>query len=208
MNCRFFFILLLGLVWAEYSYGAGISAATNGVYLVVTAARDGAMVTNEPIHIDDRLLWMTFCDTGKVELSHPVDGAYGVRIRMRDGQGNDVPKTSLGKSFGSKFDRLKSILDTGVYPVIAWGAYSNNLGCGGGKFLPQPGKLFEIDKPGIYNLEIQMQMFLYVPSRDPVERSKTLFRFSPIQIKVEKLPHNRSAIRKSVIGRVGPTIEN
>lgn len=192
MNRKIFLISLLGLLWEECSYGAGISAATNGVYLVVTAVRDGAVVTNEPIHIDDRLLWITFCDTGKIELSHPIDVEYGVRIRMRDAQGNDVPKTSMGKSFGSKFDRLKSILDTGVYPAIAWGAYSNNLGCGGGKFLPQPGKLFEIDKPGIYNLEIQMQMFLYVPSRDPVERSKTLFRFSPIQIRVEKLSLFRS----------------
>jgi hypothetical protein len=29
-------------------------------------------------------------------------------------------------------------------------------------------------------------MFRYVASYDPVERSKTLFRFSPVKIKVEK----------------------
>jgi len=43
-----------------------------------------------------------------------------------------------------------------------------------------------MDKPGIYTLEIQMQMFRYVSSYDPVERSKGLFRFSPVKIQVEK----------------------
>jgi hypothetical protein len=78
------------------------------------------------------------------------------------------------------------ITDSKVGRTEAWGSYKDNPSLGGALFLPKPEDLFQIDKPGTYTLEIQMQMFRYVASYDPVERSKTLFRFSPVKIKVEK----------------------
>ena len=80
------------------------------------------------------------------------------------------------------------ITDSMAGNTTAWGSYKDNLGLGGALFIHAPSELFQMEKPGIYTLEIQMQMFQYVASYDPVERSKTLFRFSPVKIKVEKPP--------------------
>jgi hypothetical protein len=62
------------------TFAAGISETTNGVYLVIDAAWHVSTwpVTNKPIRFDDRLVWMTFCDTGKIELSVP-DIRYGTK---------------------------------------------------------------------------------------------------------------------------------
>jgi hypothetical protein len=58
---------------------------------------------------------------------------------------------------------------------------------GGARFLPTPQELFQIEKPGIYKLEIQMQMFC--PNSESVNKwHKELFQFSPVKIKVEKPP--------------------
>jgi hypothetical protein len=66
-------------------------------------------------------------------------------------------------------------------------SYKDNPGGEGETiFLRKPDDFFQVEKPGIYTLEIQMQMFRYVSSYDPVERSKWLFRFSPVKIRVEK----------------------
>lgn len=186
MNYQITVLLLTFMGLAANICAAGISSTTNGVYLVVGAARHALAITNEPIQFDDRLVWMAYCDTGKIELSCPLDVAYGVKIKMTDTNGMDVAKTAMGKQFGSKFENLHKITDSKVYPELAWGSFKENLGMGGARFLPTPKELFQIKTPGIYTLEIQMQMFRYVASHDPDERSKTLFRFSPIKIKVEK----------------------
>ncbi|HEY1791070.1 MAG TPA: hypothetical protein VGJ73_23175, partial [Verrucomicrobiae bacterium] len=165
---------------------AGISETTNGIYLVVAAVRDATLITNEPIRFDDELVWMSFCDTGKVMLSYP-DSKYGIRMKMTDSEGNEVPKTALGKRCGSKFDSLRLITDSKVANTVAQGSYRDNPGGEGETiFLRKPDDFFQMEKPGIYTLEIQMQMFRYVPSYDAVEGSKGLFRFSPVKIRVEK----------------------
>lgn len=120
---------------------------------------------------------------------YDVNSKYFMRIKMTDSAGNEVSKTGLGKQFGSKFDSLRLITDSKVGTAIAQGSYKDNPnGEGETIILRKPDEFFQMDKLGIYTLEIQMQMFRYVPSYDPVERSKTLFRFSLVKIKVEKPP--------------------
>lgn len=184
MHHRFLFIIFASCLFLQKTFAAGISETTNGIYLVVAAVRNVTLITNEPVRFDDELVWMTFCNTGKVMLSYP-DSKYGLRIKMIDSEGNEVPKTALGERCGSKFDSLRLITDSNVGRTTAQGSYKDNPH-GETIFLRKPDELFQMDKPGIYTLEIQMQMFRYVPSYDPVERSKDLFRFSPIKIKVEK----------------------
>jgi hypothetical protein len=129
---------------------------------------------------------MAFCNTGEVELVRPLDIAYGVKIKLTDASGADVPKTALGAKFGLKFDKLRSVSDSRVYPNIATGPYKDNPFCSGGKFLPRPNELFNIEKPGVYNLEIQMQMFRQSGSLDAKERSKSLFVFPVVRMRIEK----------------------
>jgi hypothetical protein len=185
MIYRILFSLAICLCLIQKTVAIGVSPITNGVYLASGAIRGGVdLITNEPIRFDDQIVWGAFCDTGKTELSCP-DTQYSIKIKLTDTNGMELPKTARGERFGTKFDQLHKITDSKVAPVVAWGPFQDS---GLGKFLPKPSELFQIEKPGIYTLEIQMQMFRYIPSRDPDERSKTLFRFSPINIKVEKPP--------------------
>jgi hypothetical protein len=170
----------------------GISATTNGVYLVVGAERNSTTITNEPIRFDDRILWMTFCDSGKEELTMPGNIAYSIQIKMTDQSGNEVLKTALGKRYGTKWDSLHSMYEsqeilkeTHPIPVLAGGTYKDNPDLGGGRFLPTPNELFRIEKAGIYTLEIQMQMF-YSNQKSTNLYHRDRFQFSPISIKVEK----------------------
>jgi len=200
MIYRILFPLLTFFWLLSNALAAELSQPTNGVYLVIGGFHHDlvGIMTNKPMRFDDRLVFLTFCDTGKIELSYPLDPAYGVKINMTDANGKEVSKTGLGKRFGSKFDRLHSVTDTRPYPILAWGAYKDNLGLGGARFFESypvngrvsdltPKDLFEMKEPGVYTLEIQMQMFYFNPhSTNAWQRD--LFQFSPIKIKVEKPP--------------------
>jgi hypothetical protein len=195
-------LLLLGviLIWSPSAYATGLSAPTNGVYLAVGAWPQPASGsgTNQPIRFDETLIFLTFCNTGQVELKYPLDPAYGVKVRMTDAAGKDVSATSLGKRFGSKFDSLRTITDTRVYPIVAWGSYQDNPGLGGARFLCDrhkgaigaptglaPKDLFEMTKPGVYTLEIQLKMFRFDPKSTNAWNYEP-FCFSPLTIKAEK----------------------
>jgi hypothetical protein len=136
------------------TFAEGISATTNGVYLVIDGAGHipTGSPTNELIRFDQRLVWMTFCDTGKVILSYP-DARYGIRIKMKNADGKEISKTKFGKQwFGSNFDDLHKITDSIVGNTTAWGSYKDNLGLGGALFLPKPVELFQIQEPGVYTM--------------------------------------------------------
>jgi hypothetical protein len=164
---------------------AAISQSTNDVYLAVAGWRAGyGPVPNEPIRFDDQLTFLAFCDTGQVELVYPLDTRYGMRIRMFDARGVEVAKTRKGESVGSRFDELRDFKDTRTGVMVAWGSYKENPGLGGGKALPTPNALFKLKKPGIYTMEIEMQMFLVLKRTN--QWSRKLFRFSPVRVAVEK----------------------
>jgi len=99
--------------------------------------------------------------------------------------GREVSKTSLGQQYGSKWNNLHTFKDTRVGIIAAEEVYANNPWLGGGKLLATPQELFEIGKPGIYTLELEMQMFRIIRNNTtnwPRER----FQFPPVKIKVEK----------------------
>jgi hypothetical protein len=187
-------ILIYSISLSE-TFATGISATTNGVYLVIAGERQSpiGVKTNEPVQFDDRLLWMPFRDdTNQIELTYPGNIEYRIKVKMTDLNGNELPKTTLGNKCGSKwdllhgmYDSLENIRDARPSPFIVGGSYKDNLGLGGARFLPKPSELFQIKKSGIYTLEIQMQMF-YPNLQSTNLWHKDLFQFSPIKIKVEK----------------------
>lgn len=167
------------VLWSVRLFGVGFSETNNGIYLAV----GGSASTNEPIKFDERIAYMPFCETGNVRLSQ-ADPVYGTMVKMIGPDGKEVPKTSLGQSYGSKFDQLHSYKDAHLGGIGANGPYQGMFS----GLLARPGELFIMEKPGIYTLELQMQMFRYTPSPDTNEWSQNLIRFSPIKIKVEKPP--------------------
>jgi len=168
--------------WSIQAFGTGFSETNNGIYLAV----GGSVSTNEPIKFDERLAYMPFCATGNIWLSQ-AEPVYGTKIKMIAPDGKEVPKTPLGQSYGSKFDQLHSYKDAHLGGIGASGPYQGMFS----GLLARPNELFIMEKPGIYTLEIQMQMFRHTGSPDTNEWSRNLIRFSPIKIKVGKPLENK-----------------
>ncbi len=173
-----------------FSVSAGIfSAPTNGIYVAVTEWMGGDRPgTNEPFQFNHKFDWAAYCNTGKVSIWYPIDPAYGLKVKLLAQDGKEVTKTALGDAFGSNWARLHDYKSTRLQPIEAWGSFESNQGESSGGILPSPRELFQIQEPGIYTMEIEIQMFRYVRTKDTDEWYRNLLRFSPIKIKVEKPP--------------------
>jgi hypothetical protein len=88
------------------------SSTNNGIYIAVAAWRNGSgFVTNKTIRFDDTLGWHPFSEVGKLTINYP-GSAYLMKINMTNADGKEVQKTSLGKLFGMKFEKVKRFEDT------------------------------------------------------------------------------------------------
>ena len=114
-------------------------------------------------------------------------------MRMFGPDGKEVKKTWTGRDFGTKWEKLHSYKDTKLQPIWAWGSFEENKGESSGSNLPPPQELFQMEESGIYTMEIEIQVFRYVPTKDTELWFKNLLRFSPIRIKVEKPPDAKPA---------------
>ena len=173
-------------------FAAGFSETNNGVYLAISGSSTNALVM-----YDDSLAWRPFCESvdGQSEFNYP-DRSYFIKLTMLNALGEKVQKTELGKGFGVKFDQLHSYQDI-VHPpdagyssphigsIVAQGPYDVSAPVSG-PLLPAPRDLFQIETPGIYTLQIQMQMFLIHKTTN--QWTRELIRFSPISIRVERPP--------------------
>lgn len=166
----------------------GFSETNDGFYIAISGSS-----TNEPVASNDPLSWRPFCtrSTAATEFNYP-DPARGIKIKMLDFRGKQIRRTELGKSYGTKFDKLSRFQDIIPAPhagyssghvgsILAKGSY-NDTDAVSGPLLPSAQDLFQIQKPGIYTLEIQMQMFLIHKTAN--QWTRKLIRFSPVKIKV------------------------
>jgi hypothetical protein len=195
MKIRIVSICVLAMSLALSSKAmVGVSAHTNGVYVAMGGAQDGP-ATSTPIGSDQELVWDAFSDASEVELFYPSE-AYWINVRMLGPDGNEVPKTGLGKTWGSKWNSTRSLVDNSkpgfrcgrIGSISARGKYDARYP-GLGKLLPAASRLFVMAKPGIYVMEVQMQMFRRAA---PGSKDKyfTFFEFSPVKLKVEKKAEN------------------
>jgi hypothetical protein len=197
MNYKSVIVLILGV--SLKMSAVELSESTNGVYLAVAGYRQSlGVVTNEPIRFDDSLVFLTYSESGHITLSYPIDPAYGIKLNMIGPDGKSIPKTDLGKRFGSKFTDFHSVTDTRLYPVEAWGTFRDNPTMGGAKFFPgyaiggsmpeiSAKDLFDMNETGQYILEVQMQMARF-DSKSTNVWSREVFCFPNVRIRVEKSP--------------------
>lgn len=184
------FVLIFLTVLALKGLSADFSETNGGIYVAISGSS-----TNESVPFNESLAWRPFCSStsGEAEMNYP-DRSYGIKLGMFDAFGKQVPKTKLGESFGVKFDQLHNYQDvisqpkmgyssTHIGSVLAQGPYDETAPVSG-PVLPAPNELFQIEKPGDYTLEIQMQMFLI--HKDTNVWTRELIRFSPIRIHVTK----------------------
>lgn len=164
----------------------GLSNTNGSIYLAVAAITPaGGFVSTEPIPFDAHLIWGAFMDSGKVEVNYPAP-AYGIKVRMIGADGKEVAKTALGRSYGANWDKLHSFKDGRLGSTDAWGPFDLRGGGFSGRPLPAPKELFQMQLPGVYTMEIQMQIFRHTGSTNPAVWYTNLMRFSPVRITVQK----------------------
>jgi hypothetical protein len=156
-------------LWSVQVFGVGFSETNNGIYLAI----GGSASTNEPIRFDEKIAYKPFFDTGSIGLSQ-AGPAYSTKIKMIAPDGTEVAKTPLGQTYGSKFDQLHSYKDAHLGGIGASGPFQGMFS----GLLARPNELFIMEKPGVYTLEIQMQMFRYTPSVDTNDWTRNLIKFS------------------------------
>jgi hypothetical protein len=174
------------------AFGTELSETNNGFFLAIGGARSG---TNEPIQYDEELVYLPYYTLYKsktpdanhlIDLQYP-DVQHGLKLNLLGPDGKEVPRTSIGKRIGSMWDKLHDRRDSKMwFDVSAGYSYDSSVGADGGCLIYPINMLFKMKDPGIYTLEIQMQMLRYTPSLDPEEQHKNLIRFPPMRIKIEK----------------------
>lgn len=187
--------LLLGLLifctdlWQ--SSGAVLSTTNSGIYLAIGSwqPQSGAPLDeNAPLQFDQNFVWEAFSTAHGVRLNYP-NPEFGIRVKLLDPDGKESPKTALGKKYGSKFDGVRTYEDvisgTSMGGMDAREKYvERGRGFSGGN-LPAPRDLFQMEKTGIYTLQIEMLVFRIIETT-ATHWDRALLRFPPMKIKVEK----------------------
>jgi hypothetical protein len=133
---------------------------------------------------DDGLQWRVSCEKQHSLLHYP-DLSSGFKMNLRGPNGKEVARTALGQTIGVNFDAVKN-RET-LPPGTRLSELSFLAGFPGfGPTLPLPllKDCFVMDKPGIYTLELQIQLFK-IPYDNAMEPGlEELLRFPPMTIKV------------------------
>jgi hypothetical protein len=114
---------------------------------------------------------------------------YFIKIEMHDANGNMVPKTDLGKEYGSKCDEVVAYASKlhHAHGIFASGNITNNPGLGGGYLLSSPDQLFKMTNAGVYSMKFEIQL---IHARffggSWTNFSSDVIHFSPINLKIQK----------------------
>jgi hypothetical protein len=115
------------------------------------------------------------------------DLSAGFKMKLQDPEGNEVAPTALGRTIGANFDAVRTSdrlpqgtkvtrldFSSGVYNIVP------------ARALPVLKDCFAMEKPGLYTLEFQTQLFRI--NHDTTNRAEApeLLRFPPMSIKVNR----------------------
>jgi hypothetical protein len=185
MRISLTFVLALCVLPQMPSFAVELSTTNEGVYIGICSAPSGQY----PFPSDEVLAWRPFLVSGVLLTLNYPDPEYFLKIDMHDLDGKQIPKTSEGLKIGSKFDGVKTYDDVGhrwhIGVIEAYGSYDVRDGLLlSGPVLAEPSKWFKMDKPGVYEMEIQFQMFRVIKATNGWSRQ--LIRFEPMKVKVQK----------------------
>jgi hypothetical protein len=146
-----------------------LSDATNDVYIgvsgdsIINFTNADWVTNNMPIHYDDTIAIIAFCNTGAVNLLIPVNNRIFVKVQMRDAAGKEVTKTKEGEQWGSDLKHFPSKPGMNNHDRMAsWGASGSHtnefFGFTTGYSIPSPKDLFVMTNSGIYNLTLEVHL--------------------------------------------------
>lgn len=119
--------------------------------------------------------------TNDLLIEMPCEPEFLAEIEATDHRGAAVPRTRLGKKWGSKFSSLSGRRPRmQVYAAVT--TNFSSVGLPGGLILPPPSALLKLETPGTYTLSLRFQGFVR-PVTAQTGRWE-LVRTLPLQVKV------------------------
>ena len=156
------------------------SATNQGVYISIIGTRSNSLAG-----FDDGLQWRAFCENQHSVLESP--DVSGFKMKLQDPDGKDVAPTALGRTIGVNFDAVQTSdrmppgtkfarldFSSGVYNIVP------------ARPLPILKECFAMEKPGLYTLEVQMQLLRIKYDTTNGAAAPELLRFPPMSIKVNR----------------------
>jgi hypothetical protein len=148
--------------------GFYVSPETNKLYVVVAGVKFLAEGKDGPPKFDEELCFgVCSSSSSEVELAWPKDKEKLCLIILRDAQGEEIAKTSLGKTIGKHFGDLRDFGKERTVPIFA------SSKSGPSPFLFRPCDIFRIKKPGQYILQLEFQFYQKV-SRGALSEMKLM----------------------------------
>jgi hypothetical protein len=157
----------------------GQTHASNGLELILFTESGSSKLKS-----DERMLY-TFRSTNQSMLLIPKP-EYFCEARLFSSNGTQVPKSRLGESLGKDFFRLNdysrdSIQRASFDPRGLERLRVNGTNGAGGNIWYRPNELFQIKLPGLYTLELRLQVF----GKEASTNKYTRYRFPLVKIPVE-----------------------
>jgi hypothetical protein len=156
------------------------SATNQGVYISIIGTRSNSLAG-----FDDGLQWRAFCENQHSVLESP--DVSGFKMKLQDPDGKDVAPTALGRTIGVNFDAMQTSdrmppgtkfarldFSSGVYNIVP------------ARPLPILKECFAMEKPGLYTLEVQMQLLRIKYDTTNGAAAPELLRFPPMSIEVNR----------------------
>jgi hypothetical protein len=161
-------VFLLSATYVTGGEEIVLSSPTNGVYVGITtlspsiAFKVAAYTNSTPFNCEDSLKLLLFSAQGSCHIAYPQKNAHFMRFEMINAKGKKVPKTVIGKAWGSSFGKVSkrmgrefSIAEYAV-PLFVERSHKNLESIACGPSLPSPLELFDLKEDGLYFLNIEV----------------------------------------------------
>jgi hypothetical protein len=116
-----------------------------------------------------------------------LDLSSAFKLKLHAPDGKEVPKTALGQTIGVNFDAVRTF---GKLPPGTKLTYLDIMSGMPFHVPEQPFPVlkdcFAMDRPGIYTLELQMQLFRIIDKPPYGPEPEELLRFPPMILKVNR----------------------
>ena len=158
-----------------------LSATNQGVHLAISGTK-----AKGSAGFDDGLLWRAYCENQHSVL-HSLDLSTGFKMKLLGPDSKEVTKTALGQTIGGNFEAVKTMDRLPSGTILSDLDFRSGLAdIVPAKPLPRLRDCFAMDRPGIYTLELQMQLFRITYKTAGEPEPEELLRFPPMTIKVNR----------------------
>jgi len=157
------------------------SATNQGVYISIIGTKSNGLTG-----FDDGLQWRVFCES-QYSMLHSLDLPSGFKMNLTGPDGKEVPKIGPGKTIGVNFEAVKTMEKLPPGAIASELNFTSGIGdIVGANPLQRIEDCFAMDKPGIYTLELQIQLFRNKYSAAGEPGPEELLRFPPMTIKLNR----------------------